>query len=317
MGEWGREVVRRYDSRAPCILLPDGIDLEGALAAVEPYGLSVLVVAHFNHERILPLLERMARPPELVVLSHGRSGKPGTSADHRLGPEPVRIGRVTVHDWSYDPDTYLHLDGFLAAGGSFSNPVPSGRPRILLLPTWPRGDRQCLLDPRWLPALAELAGEADLVISPHPLLDEARLAAAARTLGATVLPATGDSYARVPEAHVVVSDLSGAFWEALLFDTPVVLARPERDPPWSPDLPPSPERTAGVVPFSSPDDLAETARRLIGTRQPGQRSLAEQRLGRVDGRATGRVAARILALVADRYRHADRPDEASGRESLG
>ncbi|MBK7702206.1 MAG: hypothetical protein IPI34_04570 [bacterium] len=94
----------------------------------------------------------------------------------------------------------------------------------------------------------------------------------------------------------MIGDLSGVFWEALLFDTPAVLVRGVVDAAWPPDLRPSRDETLAVVPASDPGQLAGTVLALFGERRPQQRALAEARLGIIDGLATTRIASRISDL---------------------
>ncbi len=317
----GRGVVREAYPDAPLVLLGEGVPHEEAARKALSFDVDVLVTAHFNYEPMLAGLRDADRPLHLVVLSHGRSGKSGTSAEvHRRHLEAVRgegasgaakgspagglifgDGAVTVHDYSFADDGYGHLDGFLARGGTFDNPVPAtDRPRLLLLPTWgpdPEG-RGLLLSRRWGKALKRLGRDWDLVLSPHPLAGEKTVRNFARSVGCEVLPARGGSFERVPEFHATLSDLSGVFWEALLFDTPAMLASPDAGVRWPDDLRPSLADLSEAVPVVGPDELMETAAGLSGQRRPGQRALAEIRLGRIDGRATARMIERIGGLLA-------------------
>lgn len=310
----GRDLVRTMFPDAPCALLPDGRPAAAAVASVEHYDLDVIVTAHFNHDAMAEVLGELARPLSLVVLSHGRSGKPGTSADFALRRDGLtgisgndgsgrvtRRGALTVHDWSFARDTYLHCDDFLRAGGSFENPVPPGRPRVLLLPTWgPQADERGLLaSRRWRTALRELGGVSDLLLSPHPLLPAADVRRFADEVGARLLEGRGRSFVHVPGVHAAVCDLSGVFWEALLFDTPAVLARGLQPAGWPAGLAPSREETLALVPEVDPEELPGVASSLFGARRPQQRALAEARLGRIDGGGARRVAERIRRLAAD------------------
>ncbi len=316
LGESARALVRGDFPDAPCVLLEPGQEPAIAARAVDHHDLDVIVTAHFNYDAMMGPLVEMDRPVNLVVLSHGRSGKPGTSADaaRRLhgvrlagsGDEPpgarlYRQGKVTVHDWSFAPDGYLHLDRFLAGGGRFENPAPGGRPVVLVLPTWgPEVEsRGLLMSKRWLEPFRELARCCDIVLSPHPLSDSGIVARFAKATGARVLPALGSSHVHVSGAHCTVSDLSGAFWEALLFDTPAVLARSLEPAAWPVDLPPSRERLAESVAVCSADELVQAVHIRMGLRSPEQRSLAEERLGHIDGEATRRLTRRILDLVRE------------------
>ena len=125
VGEGGRELVRRHFPDAPCALLREDQEAAVAAASIEHYRLDVIVTAHFNFDAMAPVLRDSPRPIALVALSHGRSGKPGTSADAARrraalaadGTGTVASGNLTVHDWSFAPDAYLHCDGFLQDGG--------------------------------------------------------------------------------------------------------------------------------------------------------------------------------------------------------
>ena len=312
----GRELVRSEFPGAPCVLLESGQEAAAAARAITHYDLDVIVTAHFNYEAMTDVLGDLGRRIDLAVLSHGRSGKPGTSADaarrHQgmsvvdasgasSGARLYRCGDVTVHDWSFAPDGYLHLDRFLAGGGRFENPAPAGRPRILVLPTWgpDRERRGLLLSRRWYEPFAELARDCDVLLSPHPLCKVSDVGRFALAVGAEVLPSSGGSHVHVPGVHCTVSDLSGVFWEALLFDTPAVLARCLEPAAWPCDMPPSREKTLAVAGCCSPADLAATVRSRLGARAPGQHSLAEERLGMIDGAATRRLAQRIRAMLKE------------------
>ncbi len=320
VGEEGRELVRRHFPDAPCALLREEQEAAVAAASIARYELEVIVTAHFNFDAMVPVLRGSPRPIALVALSHGRSGKPGTSADaarHRAaamaprGTGVVAVGNLTVHDWSFAPDAYLHCDGFLQGGGSFTNPPPAGRPRILLLPTWgPRAEKRGLLmSRRWQEPLRQLSRVADLVLAPHPLSSPQDVRRYAQGIGASALPADGRSFVHVAEAHAVIGDLSGVFWEALLFDTPAVLVRGAADAAWPPELPPSRDETLAIVPGADPRDLADTVLALLGERRPRQRALAEARLGVIDGAATRRIAQRIRDMQNPPAGEGNRPPD--------
>jgi glycerol-3-phosphate cytidylyltransferase len=314
VSEGGRRVVRERFSDAPCALLPGDQGAAEAAAAVEHYGLRAVITAHFNYGAMLKVLGGLPQPMDLVVLSHGRSGKLGASAGARAlaaadsAPDPDvpggrrwRDGTLTVHDWSFADDTYLHLDGFLSGGGRLRNPVPAGRPRLLLLPTWgPEPEKRGLLtSKRWRLALKDLGADVELLLSPHPLLEKDLVTRFVQETGATVLPPHGDSFRHVSDVHVTLSDLSGVFWEALLFDTPALLARAAVETEWPADLPPRPEDLERVVPCIAPEDLAARFAERTARRCPEQRRLAEARLGPVDGQATARLVTRLRAFLAD------------------
>ncbi len=305
-GEKGREAVKAEHPDAPCAWIPPATPLDDVCSHAAALELDVLVIAHFNYEPLVKALEARGRPVQVVVLSHGRSGKSGTSADvHReSGADPetgiVRRGCVTIHDWSYDEGSYGHLDSFLERGGSLTNPVPGrDRPRLLVLPTWgPEADaRGLLLSRRWRFALRRLSREWDVVVSPHPLADPWALRKLTWGTRVRILPATGRSFAAVPQADAVLCDLSGVFWEALLFDTPALLASPKGDVAWPDDLDPPVADVRREVPLVEPGDLPEILERVKGLRAPRQRALAERRLGCIDGEATRRVAKRLRDLL--------------------
>jgi len=301
----GRDLVRSRFPDAPCVLMepeqPGGVAAE----AVGDYSLSVMVTAHFNYRNMIDTLKDAPHPLALVVLSHGRSGKSGTSADVRRqhtppsGSNPETIGNLTLHDWSYDQGGYLHLDRFLASGGKFENPVPQERPRLLILPTWgPEARKRGLIvSPRWYRELGKLARDCDLWLSPHPLNEADDIRDFVRATGAKVLPPEGHSHVYVPDVHCTLSDLSGVFWEALLFDTPAILADPHQPATWPDDLAPSRNDLVKTVPVSTPETLVADVRALCGLRDSDQSALARQRLGRIDGQATEDLAERIRQLM--------------------
>ncbi|HPF36684.1 MAG TPA: adenylyltransferase/cytidyltransferase family protein [Candidatus Krumholzibacteria bacterium] len=311
VGDRGRATVKEQDPDAPCAWLPAGTELEDACRHVAALDLDVLVTAHFNHEPMVKALARRGHACHLVVLSHGRSGKAGTSHDVRRrlglstvgGHDTLRHGCVTIHDWSYAADSYGHLDAFLGGGGSLTNPAPAGpRPRLLVLPTWgPDADgRGLLVSKPWVRALHAVARDWDVIVSPHPLNEGYHLRRFGP--GVTLLPAGGRSFMHVPTADAVLADVSGVLWESLLFDTPVLLAAGAEPPAWDPQLRPTADELLGVVPAVAPADLTEALDAVRGRRRPQQRALAEQRLGRIDGLATRRTADRIRALAGTPFR---------------
>lgn len=300
-GTRGREAVKRVHREAPCAWIPDRTELPDVCRHAAALELDVLVTAHFNYGPLVDALKARGRPVSLVVLSHGRSGKAGTSADvHRaLGEGVSRQGCVTIHDWSFDPDTYGHFDAFLAGGGTFHNDPPKHpRPRLLVLPTWGPGTdaRGLLLSKRWRGALRKLSATWQVVISPHPHSEPWALRKLTWGTSVQVMEGRGRSFEAVPEADAVLCDLSGVFWESLAFDTPVLLASAKEPFAWAEDLAPSVQEVGRIVSTVEPGDLVEHLNRLIGTRAPGQKVLAAQRLGNIDGNATERVSNRLLDL---------------------
>ncbi|MBT4292542.1 hypothetical protein HOD41_07600, partial [bacterium] len=263
--------------------------------------LKVLVTVTFDYEKMRPVLNSLDTPINLVILSHGRSGKKGTSAEAfkklAAGGKPVVDNALTIHDWSYDDTSYTHLDKFLNSGGSLINPAPDyNRPKVLILSTWKVGEKGTglLQDSSWTDSLAELAKTCELVLAPHPLSSSGSIKRFLKRTGATLLKTAGRSFAEVPEASCVICDLSGVFWESMLFDTPVILAGDNHD--WPDDLPPSMAKTRSLVPFVNYNNLVDNVTKLLGKRVPEQNSLAVERLGTVDGNATSNVAQRIRAF---------------------
>ncbi len=318
----GRDVVRENFPHAPCVFLESGKEAAEATKSIRHHNLDVIITAHFNYENMTGVLSKLDKPISLVVLSHGRSGKKGTSADvanQRAKNQPSstgtaekrieKIGNLTIHDWSFAPDSYLHLDPFLAAGGSFKNPVPEGLPKILILPTWSDEVDQhgLILSTRWHDAFRQLARDFDLLLSPHPLATPKILNRFAKSTGATILQAGGHSHVHVSKVHCTICDLSGAFWEALLFDTPAVLAAANEPKTWPDDLIPAKWKLGNTVPECTPEDLVDMVRSLVGERISGQNRLAEERLGRVDGQATARLHEDITALLSSNANHSVGP----------
>ena len=297
----GRDLVREYFPDAPCVLVEESLSTAEASLALNDYKLKVLVTATFNYEKMRPILSSLDTPINLVILSHGRSGKQGTSAEAfkklASGGKPVVDKALTIHDWSYDNASYTHLDNFLNSGGSLNNAVPDyNRPRVLILPTWKVNEKGVglLQDSRWADSLAELAKSCELVLAPHPLSSSIAVNRFLKKTGATLLETAGGSFAEVPGANCVICDLSGVFWESMLFDTPVILAGDNHN--WPDDLHPSMAKTGSLVPFVNHENLVDNVTKLLGKRVPEQNSLAEERLGVVDGNATSNVAERIKAF---------------------
>lgn len=302
----GRDLVREHFPKAACILVEDSLPTEMAAERLRDYAMSVIVTVSRDLAEMRPVLRSLGRPIDLIVLSHGRSGKKGCSADvsRSLGAhgKPLRDESLVIHDWSYDPECYMHLDAFLRNGGSFTNPVPeTDRPRVLILPTWNRGgDKLGILRNRaWAEAFAPIAARCDLVLAPHPIADQADVQQFLQVSGARVLQTDGHSFEEVPSAHCVVCEQSGVLWESMLFDTPVLLAIPDSGCDWPQDLHPTCIETAAVIPFVRAGELAAAVTRAVGTRAPQQAKAAAVRLGTVDGKATDRVAGRIRRLLCE------------------
>jgi glycerol-3-phosphate cytidylyltransferase len=310
----GRELAKTHFEGAPRFLLEDGMNSGEAARLISDHKLDVLITAHFNFDSIAEVLSKQENPPQLVVISHGRSGKPGTSADasHNRGETMEALsgqgrsskrGNMTIHDWSFADDSYGHMDTFLQRGGSFANPVPeTDRPQILLLPTWSHDlddvdEVGLIMGNRWRGVFKQLALDHDLVLSPHPLLDPKVVESFVRDTGASVLPAEGKSFQAIPNAHAVVADLSGVLWEALLFDTPVILGCRTESKPWPDGLTPTREELVEVVPAVQPEGLLAAVQSAVGDRRPSQRALGEARLGPIDGQATKKTALRIEKLI--------------------
>jgi glycerol-3-phosphate cytidylyltransferase len=298
----GRDLVREHFPDAPCVLVEEWLSTAEASSALNDYKLKVLVTVTFDYEKMRPVLNSLDTPINLVILSHGRSGKKGTSAEAfkklAAGGKPVVDKALTIHDWSYDNASYTHLDDFLNSGGSLTNPVPDNKlPKVLILSTWKVGEKGSglLQDSSWTDSLAELAKTCELVLAPHPLSNSKVVNRFLKRTGATLLETAGRSFVVVPKANCVICDLSGVFWESMLFDTPVILAGDNHD--WPDDLHPSMAKTRSQVPFVNHRNLVDNVTKLLGKRVPEQNSLAVERLGTVDGNATSNVVKRIRALL--------------------
>jgi len=310
----GRELAQKHFEGAPRVLLEDGMMNRDAARLAMDHKLELLVTAHFNIDPICDVLSLETDSPDLVVISHGRSGKSGTSADSVQGRGKNLVdlagnglsfhqGKMTIHDWSYADNCYGHLDGFLQQGGSFRNPVPgNARPQILLLPTWGPDVEGLglIMSKKWHSVFKELAQDYDLVLSPHPLLKSKIVARFVQETGARVLPAEGKSFEAIPDAQVVVADLSGALWEALLFDTPVIWGSQVEMKPWAEGLAPTMQELVEVIPAVQPQELVVAVKAVVGERRPQQRYLGEARLGPIDGQATKKTAQKIRQLLKNR-----------------
>jgi hypothetical protein len=178
---------------------------------------------------------------------------------------------------------------------------------VLLIPTWSQEleKRGLLMASRWHDVYNELSKDYDILLSPHPLIDRNSLDCFATKVKCTVLEGRGCSFSHVPDVHCTVCDLSGSFWEALLFDTPAILvdAKPTWD--WADDLRPSRQELERVVPVVTPNQLAVAVRDRVGQRQGQQHKLASHRLGDIDGNATERLATRISAILAEKSKVSD------------
>jgi hypothetical protein len=118
--------------------------------------------------------------------------------------------------------------------------------------------------------------------------------------GARLLETGGRSFEEIPAANCAVCDLSGVFWEPMLFDTPVVLAEPESGYSWPDELYPTYTETRRIVPFVRADSLVPTILDQLKKRVPEQADLAASRLGIVDGKATERIVGRIKKLMKEK-----------------
>ncbi|MGM0633581.1 MAG: hypothetical protein ACQETO_10490 [Pseudomonadota bacterium] len=299
------EVRDRYP-HAMLLVLPDGINEFSAARFLRGLKPKSVVVAHYSYHLLLLALTTFLQRLKLVVISHGRSGKAGKGMSGRRRHVPVletpdRDGVVryqslwvSVRDYYRAPGYYLHLDSFVQEGGRFSNPVPSGRPRILLLPSWEDPETAgTLLSSRWHPALKELAQTSDLVVSPHPLTSQATLDQLLDNVHVEVVRARGHSFRLVPEFHAVLCDLSGVYWEALMFDTPVILALCSEQDRYS-DLDNPPFRRIQTDALTgTPENIVPLVEEVAWYRLPEQCALSEIRLGKIDGTASLRLQREI------------------------
>jgi hypothetical protein len=306
VSQHGRNVVRKYFPNAACVLVEEGLTTVEASTALSDYNLKVVITATFDYINMRPILASQNETVNLVVLSHGRSGKKGTSADifHQLGAngKPVIDGSLVIHDWSYDPLCYTHFDIFLRNGGCFTNPIPKlDKPRVLILTTWNVNKNNqslgLLNNDEWAKAFAKLSNRCELILAPHPLAEQQSVQRFLNVSGAQLLTTSGRSFEEVPSANCVVCDLSGVVWESMLFDTPVILAVPESGYSWPIDLLPTAAETAKVIPFVHVVDLVQTVLNLLDKRSPNQAELAALRLGTIDGKATERIVERIRQML--------------------
>lgn len=315
--EHDRESIRSAFPDAPLVIMPSD-DLATVAKQIASFDYELLINTQINPKPIVQELAKHGSKTQVIVLPHGRSGKKNTHLGVGKQPFPrytqrhkplleqrfeirTDTGPVPIFDWRFALESYTHLDPFLARGGQFKNPLPATpRPRILLLPTWGGEVKKegTLLAPCWRKAVAELTQNCDIWLSPHPLCKPKILEYFVKQTGVTLLEPSGNSFALVPDVHCVISDLSGSFFEALLFDTPVILAQSDPPQTWPDDYPPARCDLESAIPFATPETLVTLVRQQIGKRNPQQRALAEQRLGVVDGRATQRVAAAIRELLA-------------------
>ncbi len=315
--ESDRARIRKEFPSAPCVLLQT-CDLPAIVRQIASFDYDILVTSQLN---IFPLATELAEcgsKVQLVVLPHGRSGKKVTQKSFGPAHAPrylqrdkplveqcfevkTAAGPFPLFDWRSANDSYTHLDDFLARGGQFENAAPSTeRPRILLLPTWGpyAHDKGLLLAPRWHAAVAELTRDHEVWLAPHPLCRKRMLETFVTHTGVTLLEATGRSFELVPQVHCAIADLSGAFFEALLFDTPVVFAESCTASTWPDDYSPTRRDLEAAIPFATPETLATLVRQQIGKRKPQQHTLATKRLGTIDGSATQHVAAALRELLA-------------------
>lgn len=303
-----KEDVRRRFPDAPCALLPERLGEADVAATLSHFSLKVFVISHFRFDALLDALKARSQDVDLVIVGHGRSGKPGTGIDSALKRYGVvtsdteivkEAGPVKIHDFYLAKNAYLHFDQFLLDGGKFTNPSPNGETRILVVPTWTSRFlfQGTLISPRWWRAIMELKNLGVVEISPHPLIPKRYLRILSKVLGVTVLQKTGQSFSLVRHYHVVVSELSGAFWEAMMFDTPLVMAKPMKINMSQSGADPALSEVSKRLPVVGPDALKQAVESLIGRRSPGNRELAERRLGKIDGKATVRISDYINRLL--------------------
>jgi len=77
----GRRLVETHYPDAPCIWMEEGLDATSAARRLSRDHLDLLVTSNFDYDSMVEVVQQLENPPELVVVSHGRSGKPGASAD--------------------------------------------------------------------------------------------------------------------------------------------------------------------------------------------------------------------------------------------
>jgi len=314
-----RKLIRKHFPNSPCALIEDGTNAKLAPEIIKNYSLDVLIITHFNYKVLFPALSSLSNEINLVVLSHGRSGKHGTSAhrhrklNNRSSKKSKQPENVIIHDWSYDNQCYTHMDSFINNGGRFTNPIPKcEKPRILIISTWHIPKKQLnrklfskskdtpglLHDTAWAEAFQKLADRYELIFAPHPISDKALVQRFLHVSGAKLLKSNGRSFENVPEMNCIICDLSGAFWESMLFDTPVILAVPNSGYKWPSSRPPKQKEVKKIIPFTQADNLAITISKCINKRVIQQRAIAEKRLGSIDGKSTQRVADRIKLLIS-------------------
>lgn len=93
--------------------------------------------------------------------------------------------------------------------------------RVLYAPTW--GDLSSIT--HWADEIAELGEDYDLILKPHhnTVAREPKLMTALQAKGGHLAPANTPLMDMIKAADVVISDYSGAIFDAILADTPVVL----------------------------------------------------------------------------------------------
>lgn len=307
----GRKLVKIHFPKAPCILIKDGQSKRKAAEIVSTFNLKTIVRAHFNNKDIIKGISKSNHIQNFIMLSHGRSGKPKTVAKHhkeyKKKSQPSgnnefigEKGNITIHNWLFAENNYQHFDQFIKDKKSFYNPIPkTQRPRIILMPTFPqkgRNWRTSLINKRWNKALKELTIKNEVLISPHPLSNEKRMKTLTENTNIKIIPPTGRSFELIPTAHCIITEISGVFWEALLFDTPTILAHASKKIDWPNFLAPTPKEILSKVPVVTPKNLVETVEKLIGKRCSYQHELGTARLGIIDGKASERIAKRINEL---------------------
>lgn len=91
-------------------------------------------------------------------------------------------------------------------------------------------------------------------------------------------------------------DISGAAWESMLFDTPVVV--PKMSSKWWNGLPSWEDYQKNVISII-PDELIPTMQRVCRSRFEDQKSVAQQRLGIIDGQNIKLIVQQVTTFLGE------------------
>lgn len=254
-------------------------------------------VAHTDaFQHFLQLCASSKTRKHVVVLGHGLP-KP-LEWDLRASKlfeafNTLDIRSLTVHNYWTRKDYYVKFDSLVTEGGSFDNPAPyNERPIVLFTFTHDYTNFKKAVPVEWQNVLLLLKGTMDLHASMHPRNMDATLLADLEAHGVTVEPLSGESYKLYASANCIVADMSGSLYEALPFNTPVLLMQPPEESKLFGD--PYFSSIREQIPIITPEIAIQAIRDCVKQRRTNNKELAERYFGKVDGHAAERLTQQIM-----------------------